>query len=1201
MPSGVRRLVSAGAGSGKTYRIVSTVLDRVRAGTPIEHIAALTFTEAAAAELHDRVHAAIISAGLDTEAGRIDPGNFCTIHKFSLGILQRYPLLAGLPPVPLTLTETQAKTLRANAIGAEARAAGSTVRALFSGGLGAGLGLSTTARNDNPRTRLQKAVSDLIEKSASIGMRPDALELEGALAARRISDALARNGDAESLERDFDLAFADISTELDTVDAPKPTNRQLWDALKALRTRRGLTVFDKALETLSHKRTVDLEKRHGALFTAARAIVETHPEGALRIADTVQGVYSVAAAVMRRIERDKSRVGAIDFDDMQSLTLALLTGHRGSIAYAPLVAKALPFIIVDEFQDTSPIQFRLFEALREAGSELTYVGDLKQGIYGFRSADSALFSELLVHAHHHNEPVDTLDRSRRSRPELVDFANALFGKLLPAEGLNFTPLTADNDYSAGKCPKSVASVEVIRGFVSESQSIMNTAIDRAEVLIASGCTVLDRASRSPRPATWGDVAVIARSHSQLNKWATAFRERKISVAREIPDVQSTLEVQLVVAWLRFIASPRDFLAASGVLLSELYGLSQNTVARLSLLRVLGSPRSALALGVSDPEKLPLDDFERSALERCRDDLAACRAAVRAQPLFEALQYCTDRVDFLTRLSLRRDAREVAQVRANLSWVFSKAHELSTASSTALSLLGASGATLENLIVALEPPEEEREQSKQPQPLGEDSQVVRLVTIHSSKGLEYPIVIVDAAETVLDVELPRAMVLRPTEAGAIIAPDLLEKSGVQWVPDVKNDTLRDELRALFDGPAETRREALRLFYVAVTRARDHLFFTWPETKGTSAKDSLRKLVVDRGCAPPLHATTPESPSVWLGTPVVVSIAETTEKTNNSQAPEDLAPWRAVCAQAHTPNTPVENELLHAKRTTFLAKVSPTELCRVADCPEVPRLAKIYPRHSLARTEPEPVSIRELPSTRHERLAVSDDTVSPARLGLLVHSAVERASLTVAPAPGADLELATVVLSRHGQTEHTQALTALIIGTLVALRRAMVELKAIREPAREVPFVIDLGGTTLRGLIDLVVESADGMHIVDLKTHPLPREHLPRWGGYYRPQLDAYALATARITRAPIAGRHLAIPSAGALVSYDNPFDLTAAEDSLIALTHTLASGARGPTRDCTLCGWKKLCARGREVIAARGTTDSTDTPDTTISPTDVAPH
>ncbi len=240
------------------------------------------------------------------------------------------------------------------------------------------------------------------------------------------------------------------------------------------------------------------------------------------------------------------------------------------------------------------------------------------------------------------------------------------------------------------------------------------------------------------------------------------------------------------------------------------------------------------------------------------------------------------------------------------------------------------------------------------------------------------------------------------------------------------------------------------------------------------------------------------------------------------------------------------------------------------------------HLMARNEDVDVLRIGVPNAYASRLAVGRDDVAPSRVGELVHAAVSRAGLL---APSAydvtDEQLADAVLTQHGQVEHRAALTLLIVDTLVSLRACVNLLRAVAEPAREIPFVLDLRGTTLHGIVDLVVRASDGLHVIDLKTHPLRSQDLARWAGYYRPQLDAYALALHRLSGMPVRGRHLAVPAAGMLLTLTDPFSPDETYVELADLADRIARGDRGPARDCNRCGWKAHCATGHRHLRTAG--------------------
>jgi ATP-dependent helicase/nuclease subunit A len=1180
------RLVSAGAGSGKTHRIVEEVVARVRDGVSVERIAAVTFTEAAASELQERLRLRLLDEGLRDEAARVEGAMICTIHRFALTLLTRFPLAAGVAPTPMVLDDDGARALLERAMERDLRAhAGDAHRRWLEESLGEGVGLTSNAYDpaERPEGRLHAVVRLLIERARSLAMAPDALQREGEAAVLRLRAVMPPRGDAAALERDLAAGHALAMRWLD--DNPTPpykADEPLHQLLGALRAEPATSPVEHALRVSRAKCGAKTGAVLSPLLRAAAALCEGHPELHRRVEAAVRGCYEVAARALRGYQAEKARLGAVDFEDMQARAWELLTGRiEGVAAYAPVVARALPHIVVDEFQDTSPLQYVLFDVLRAAGSALTLVGDLKQGIYGFRAADSTLFASLLQRGVALGG-VETLDRSRRSRPELVRFANGLFGALLPGAAMPFDPLEAENAYTRGALPAPGPCVDVLwHGRPDRAESRVEPGVARVRALLAEGREVLDRATGVARPLRAGDIAVLAFDHAHLSRWNDALRAVGIPTRLDGGSLFDALEVRLARAWLSMLASPRDRAAAAAVLLSELYGVSQRTMVRLTLQRVSGSPKRALALADADPAALPLTDFERRALSRCEDDLAWCRAALRQRPLPQAVEASLERVELAERLSQRLGEADAAQVRANLGALEGYAYDLAAQGDAALSLSGSTGATLENLLQLLE--REEASRPRMPSPGGAED-AVRLVTLHGSKGMEYPVVILDALSRKVGSRLPRVEVIRPTDPEVLLGPGALAASAVQLVPEVAMAGWRERFSRSFGADERARAEWLRLLYVAVTRAREHLVVLWPEATKGGVSVYVASLIREQIPPPPPGAAS-GADGTWFEVAVRSWSAPEPGGAEEVPPPEgpDLAAWAAfVEGEGSAPVPPVGSP--GARRT--LARVSPSDLCQVADCPEVLRIARFSrgERHALARATGAPVERRGIPPTWAERAAVSRDVPSP-RVGTLVHAAVERARLHVDDDDLArlqDVVLVDEVLSAQGQAEHTSELGELMLRTLSSLRGALRALGSTEEPAREVPFSVDLEGHTLQGIIDLVVRAPDGLHVVDLKTHLLRASELPRWAAYYTPQLDAYALAVRRISGEVVAGRHLAVTAAGALVTLPGGFDADGAAASLADLAGRIADGARGPAQDCGTCGWRDHCRVGREVVRGRET-------------------
>ena len=781
-------LVAAGAGSGKTTRIVRAIVERVRAGVAVERIAAVTFTDAAAAELQDRLRASLLAHGLRDEAARVDGASVCTIHRFALTLLQRYPLAAGLPPSVRVLDEVQAAALRRRELVARAGdASDPTVHALLDGLFGAGVGLPEQSWGDGGSAleRLHNAVRELLEKCRSVGMDPARVRANGPHAAARVRNALHAHGDAHALDAAMRDALDGAAVMLRAHPSPSfKKDEPFWEALRTTLAARHATPLDHALALAGHELSKRAEPLFAPLVTLADEVSRTHPELRRRVGEGVEALYALTADVMERYADEKQRLGALDFEDMQRMALDLLAGHGPSDgAYAHLVAAALPCVVVDEFQDTSPLQFRLFEALRAAGADVEYVGDLKQGIYGFRAADSTLFAALLRRARSHGAPVETLDRSRRSRPELVRLANAMFAPLF---GDDFTPLTAENAYTAGACPKAIPSVDLVRG-----RDALHATLDRLDALVAAETPVLDRDTQRARPMTWNDVAVLAYTHESLRRWGDALRARGVPTVLAARGLYDTLEVSLARHWFRMVSSPRDTAAAASVLLSELYGLSQRAVTALARAKLLGAPRQAVERAATVPGLDALTDFERRALARCDDDLRACRMAFRQLPVHEAVERALEQTELCDRLSLRATADEAAQLRANVTALVAVARGLAQSADAS----GEGSATLEGFLLALD-----RDAERDPWQRGTDAGGVKLVTLHASKGMEYPVVVLDLFAQRMTVRLPRVEVLRPADPDALLGPGMLDACSVQFLPDVGVAPLRAHLRALDDGPA-----------------------------------------------------------------------------------------------------------------------------------------------------------------------------------------------------------------------------------------------------------------------------------------------------------------------------------------------------------------------------------------------------------------
>jgi hypothetical protein len=149
---------------------------------------------------------------------------------------------------------------------------------------------------------------------------------------------------------------------------------------------------------------------------------------------------------------------------------------------------------------------------------------------------------------------------------------------------------------------------------------------------------------------------------------------------------------------------------------------------------------------------------------------------------------------------------------------------------------------------------------------------------------------------------------------------------------------------------------------------------------------------------------------------------------------------------------------------------------------------------------------------------------------------------------------------------------VLAAIASIHEAFAAMSVTEVVAQELPFVLDVGPTLLRGTIDLLVRCPDGLRVMDVKTHPLDPSSFARNAAFYRPQLDAYAVAAEALLREPVVGRDLLFPSAGAVVTVRSALERGEFERSLRRWGGLLATDARGPGEgaDCARCAWAPLC-------------------------------
>jgi ATP-dependent exoDNAse (exonuclease V) beta subunit len=1116
-------LVSAGAGTGKTSDIVDRIAEAVAGGVAIERVAAITFTNRAAAELQDRLKLEFARRGLGDAARRIDAAYVSTIHAFCLRLATENPVESGVPPETRPLDERGSRRLLGRAI-AEALAAPAVladVRFLF----------RTCLRyeRESATEQLKNKILDLLEKTRAVA------KTEGDLL------RMAEENDAEIAAR-LPAPLDDAGLRR-IIDPPLKTYLDWWrrhrDEAKSRTEVReshdsiapiaGGPVRIDALWDF-HAQTVDAWKWEeyngiiGALKDAVARAIVLHPDWHEWYRQYARALFRIAAAALGTYDALKRLSGAMDFADMQAAALRLLRSDAGGRPFAEILRGRFDFIVVDEFQDTSPLQFAVVEALRGGVVRARYVGDLKQAIYGFRDADARLFASLLAAGR-----PETLAGSRRSRPELLAFFNDFFRPLMKQVGLAYDDLVQDAVSPYDRAPRA-PEIAVVPFAESDDVGPAAEGIARwARALLDAGTPVFDRERRDWRAMRPGDVAVLTRTNREAEAAADALKKRGLRSTLPARGIAERHEVQLFRALVAAFANPANRVSVAAALHSEVYGLSHASLHALARAGWFGRT-PAPAGGV--PE---LPEAHAAAVERFAADHADLAPRLRREAFAEAVDAVFERARLRDRFAGKPGG---PQCLANLEQCREVAARYAKASMSELANLGISGQDAEGFLVWFDLALEGEAPEASVRPADEDA--VQVMTIHKAKGLEFAAVAVIALNDWMGPRLDRIEIVRP--AGA--RPDDLAAARVRCFPRWYRGV--PEGRFLDDAVGEADAETARLLYVAMTRARERLAIAWPLDGGERRGVDLLAQAGIRFDG--------EKSRLRIGAKeCAVEVLE--PGTGGGAAQPGAGRHGEVLAGRFAP----EFELAPApSREAAAPRLSPTAIGRWLDCPLTWWLVDVcgVEHRGIA------LSAAAMPA----RVEPLEGVAGPAPrvegrvdLGTLLHRAL---------AAGLPMDETLARVERLGGP----AARAYAARALPALKAHLEGMRPTGPLLREHPFLFRAGETVVSGVIDAGVPAAAGLWIVDLKTNDIAAADVPRWAEHYAPQLWTYALGVAKtMPGAAVAGLKLVFTTPGVVATL--PAAPAGFEARVAAAARRIARGApfeKEPARDCGACPYREGC-------------------------------
>ena len=525
-------------------------------------------------------------------------------------------------------------------------------------------------------------------------------------------------------------------------------------------------------------------------FMKVNAVLKDCDKDRAECLKTLKKLYVLEELYEEEFSRLKRKENAVDFSDLEKYALQAVKGGAGKGKFR--------HIIVDEFQDSNDIQYEIFKKLSDNEKNLYFVGDEKQCIYAFRNANPQIFTRLCNNPDYNNIK---LTKNFRSSENVINTVNLLFSAKDKPKSFSENPW---EDMSCGigitACDKNVSELVKISSEDSKNDSELMYVAGRIREMVNSGFTVHD--GEAERPCCYGDFAVLSRNNS------TVIRLRKLMEEIGIPavsigekDFTNLLEVEQVLAVLAAVIRPSDDISAVKALMCPAYGFSAEDMARVRLgegLDIENPKRGTLQSNLTQMDIKGGNDPLHKKIHRFLTDMKLLRKEAKSSSTYQLIRkiYSVTALDQIMSTGLRGKER-LANLRllARYGRDYPRPADFLTAMKTIKK---------NNIKLSRAQLKEQEEKS------------VKLMTIHASKGLQFPVVFLAETNASPNTRDKSSDYIYDAEWGAGVVVSDYEK--LYKYQTLSHKLLEDKyLDGVFG-------DELRLLYVAMTRAQEKLIVT-----------------------------------------------------------------------------------------------------------------------------------------------------------------------------------------------------------------------------------------------------------------------------------------------------------------------------------------------------------------------------------------
>lgn len=1163
-------LVAAAAGSGKTAVLVERIIRRVcdaQNPVPIDRLLILTYTEAAAAEMKRKISDAIaqkIKENPDNEYLRhqgllVHSAHISTIHAFCMAILQNNIHKTTIPPDFSLIDNVENVTLRNQALDTVLeryykrieKKEGFRDLTVGYGGIksddslrGTVLKLHDFVRSLAYPEKWLKATADQYKKALKNNSiqgtvwetlllkvcRDLALEIKRSLDI--IIDLIEDNvpHDHKCYEYYINL-YSDFNSAFNPIFKENATSKDILLALDsfsipAFRYSKGID--DNILFTLEGIRKDIIKDNLDEISALIHAADGDNMEKITKCSPRIQTLKQLVRQTERLHKAMKREKSALDFSDLEHEMIGLLSTKKGEPTQIALeLRNKFDEILVDEYQDTSNIQDTMFRLISKDNKNIFMVGDLKQSIYRFRNAAPDIFANKYREYLKGNGGICIrLFKNFRSREQIINSANGLFSSIMKPEtgeidynneeyliyGGNYPENCGDftteillTDTEKKNYPDEYLDVSANRLEATTVARRIRNMVDNCEIQIT------DKITKQPRPVRFGDITILIRNKDKAPELKEVLEEYGIASHSEIgKSFLDTVEVMTVLSFLQIIDNPRQDIPLIAVLRSSMFNFTPDELCEIRLLEK-GDFYDALVKSADNGHKK--SRYFLKILNNFRNN----SAHVGVDEIIQRI--CYD-LHFMT-IAGSMSGGKLRQ--ANLNMLYE------TASSFERSVNGG----LFGFMAHIESIRAAGDDLTSAKLFSNNSDTVSIVTIHKSKGLEYPVVVLYGTEKYFnESDILKSVIWNETSGIAMDYVDTYNRVRYSSLPKL---LIREQNKRM------QRAEEMRLLYVALTRAKEKLIIS---SSVASTRTNWKKAIFTKdgsivpGFIRRCHSTRDWMLSAFFSHPDSLVLREISDRVDI--LPKLNVGYNLNVRFVNHSSSPLE------MLTTNQEVTDDEPQLKITDNDIFKRLTYHYPHSELSVT-PFKLSVSEI-----KRRLMPEDNFTPALPSLNTSILTE-----VSEFGAAEKGTITHYVLQHLDFEKTgsvheikEQIISMINSGIISQHQADVidcqslnnffaspvgiRLKAADRVERELDFYMEIPVSTinpdvpehdkdepllLQGIADCVFFEGDNIVLLDYKTDNVTEENVEKRADSYKTQINYYAQALEHILKKPVDERYL----------------------------------------------------------------------------------